>query len=98
MTYFEPIQPVLGVSAVALALFSLKRRTVALEQGCAVPPRPATAPSRRREPRAPGPQGGKLGIETLPRTSGGICVTVTGDPRKENRTATQPAGRWFRRT
>ena len=38
LTYFEPIQPVLGGLAVALALFSLRRRVMALQRGCALPP------------------------------------------------------------
>jgi hypothetical protein len=42
LTYFEPIQPALGASAVALAAFSLRRRLVALERGCALPA-PTTA-------------------------------------------------------
>jgi hypothetical protein len=43
LTYFEPIQPALGGSAVALALFSLRRRVLTLERGCALPAPPATA-------------------------------------------------------
>ncbi|HKP21498.1 MAG TPA: hypothetical protein VJT68_08265 [Thermoleophilaceae bacterium] len=39
LTYFEPIQPALGFAAVGLAVYSLRRRIVALERGCPVPPR-----------------------------------------------------------
>ena len=45
LTYFEPIQPLLGVVAVGLAVFALRRRIVALQGACALQPPSATAPT-----------------------------------------------------
>lgn len=45
LTYFEPIQPVLGIAAVGLAVFALRRRIVALRGACALQQRSATTPT-----------------------------------------------------
>ena len=37
LTYFEPVQPLIGVSAIALGLYGLRRRVSALAKGCGVP-------------------------------------------------------------
>ena len=45
LTYFEPVQPVLGVAAVALGAYGLRRRVLDLTNGCPVPPSPAAEPT-----------------------------------------------------
>ena len=37
LTYFEPVQPVLGVAAVALGAYGLRRRVLDLTSGCPTP-------------------------------------------------------------
>lgn len=39
-TYFEPIQPLLGVAAIALALVALRRRLAVVQGACPVTPHP----------------------------------------------------------
>lgn len=45
LTYFEPVQPVLGVAAVALGAYGLRRRVLDLTSGCPVTSSPATEPT-----------------------------------------------------
>ena len=43
LTYFEPVQPVLGVAALALGAYGLRRRVRDLNRGCVVPPSPSAS-------------------------------------------------------
>ncbi|SEH16276.1 hypothetical protein [Thermoleophilum album] len=38
LTYFEPIQPLLGITAVTLAVVAVRRRLALLESGCPIDP------------------------------------------------------------
>ena len=39
LTYFQPIQPLLGIGSLLLAVYTLRRRLLALATGCALPSR-----------------------------------------------------------
>ena len=41
LNYFAPIQPVLGLGALALAVWALRQRVASLERGCTIMPSPA---------------------------------------------------------